>query len=107
MILTVPRSPARVKRLARLRVRSAGRRGRSAIVAALRGEAKPRVSPRAAEVKFISHHAFALIAGSVLAAIAIGALVLALLLLFDAARFRRPQSWAPARPLVSELPRPG
>jgi hypothetical protein len=38
MILTVPRSPARVKRLARRRVRSAGRRGRSAIVAALRGE---------------------------------------------------------------------
>jgi hypothetical protein len=67
---------------------------------ALRGEARPRVSPRAAEVKFISHHAFALIAGSVLAAIAIGALVLALLLLFDAARFRRPRSWAPARPLV-------
>jgi hypothetical protein len=36
----------------------------------------------------------------VLAAIAIAALVLVLLLLFDAARFRRPQSWAPARPLV-------
>lgn len=67
---------------------------------ALHGVAKPRVSPRAAEVKFISHHAFGLIAGSVLAAIAIGALVLALLLLFDAARFRRPQSWSAARPLV-------
>jgi hypothetical protein len=67
---------------------------------ALHGEAKPRVSPRAAEVKFISHHAFALIAGSALAAIAIGALVLALLLLFDAARFRRAQSWSAARPLV-------
>jgi hypothetical protein len=67
---------------------------------ALRGEALAPVSPRAAEVKFISHHAFGLIAGSVLAAIAIGALVLVLLLLFDAARFRRPESWAAARPLV-------
>jgi hypothetical protein len=67
---------------------------------ALRGEARAPASPRAGEVRFISHHAFALIAGSVLAAIAIGALVLVLLLLFDAARFRRPESWAAARPLV-------
>ena len=42
------------------------------------------MSPRAAEVKFISHHAFALIAGSLLAAIALAALTLVLLLLFDA-----------------------
>jgi hypothetical protein len=67
---------------------------------ALRGEAHPATSPRAPEVKFFSHHAFALVAGSVLAAIALGILVLALLLLFDAARFRRPQTWAGARPLV-------
>jgi hypothetical protein len=67
---------------------------------ALRGEANPAVSPRAAEVKFISHHAFGLIAGSVLAAIAIGALVLVLLLLDDATRFRRPGTWPAARPLV-------
>jgi hypothetical protein len=67
---------------------------------ALHGEANPAVSPRAAVVKFFSHRAFSLIAGSVLAAIAIVALVLALLLLLEATVFRRPQSWAPARPLV-------
>jgi hypothetical protein len=67
---------------------------------ALRGEARPAVSPRTAEVKFLSHHAFALIAGSVLVAIALTVLVLALLLLLDAARFRRPETWAAARPLV-------
>ena len=67
---------------------------------ALRGEANPRVSPRASEVKFISHHAFGLIAGSTLAAIAIGALTLVLLLLADATRFRRPGMWPGARPLV-------
>ena len=43
------------------------------------------MSPRADEVKFISHHAFGLIAGSTLAAIAIVALTLVLLLLVDAA----------------------
>jgi hypothetical protein len=67
---------------------------------ALRGEASPHESPRATEVKFISHHAFGLIAGSLLAAVAIGALTLVLLLLADATRFRRPGMWAAARPLV-------
>jgi hypothetical protein len=67
---------------------------------ALKGEANPVESPRAAEVKFISHHAFALIAGSLLAGLAIAALTLVLLLLLDATRFRRPQTWAAARPLV-------
>ena len=67
---------------------------------ALQGRANTGLSPRAAEVKYISHHAFALIAGSLLAAIAVGALTLILLLLADAARFRRPQSWPGARPLV-------
>ena len=67
---------------------------------ALRGEANPAVSPRAAEVKFISHHAFALISGSVLAALALVALTLVLLLLLDATRFRRPQTWSAAAPLV-------
>src|SRR6478609_7635653 len=57
---------------------------------ALRGEAEPTVSPRAAEVKFISHHSFALLAGSVLAAVAVLALTLILLALLDATRFRRP-----------------
>jgi hypothetical protein len=67
---------------------------------AFRGEANPAVSPRAGEVKFISHHAFGLIAGSTLAAIAIGALTLVLLLLVDATAFRRPGLWRGARPLV-------
>jgi len=67
---------------------------------AFSGQANPATSPRAAEVKFISRHALPLIAGSVLAAAAIVALVLVLLLLLDAARFRRPETWALARPLV-------
>jgi hypothetical protein len=67
---------------------------------ALRGEPNPSVSPRAAEVKFLSHHALALIAGGALEAIAIAALTLVLLLLLDATRFRRPESWPPARPLA-------
>jgi hypothetical protein len=67
---------------------------------ALRGEAGPAVSPRAVEVKYISHHAFALIAGSTIKSIALVALTLVLLLLLDATRFRRPQTWAYARPLV-------
>ena len=67
---------------------------------ALSGVANPPVSPRAEEVKFISHHAFALIAGSTLAAVSIGALTLILLLLLDATRFRRPETWSAARPLV-------
>jgi hypothetical protein len=66
------------------------------------GEAHVMVpcSPRAGEVKYISHHAFALIAGSALAAIAVVVLTLILLVLADAARARRPQSWAGARPLL-------
>lgn len=67
---------------------------------ALRGEANPAVSPRSDEVKFISHHAGQLIAGSALAAIAVGALTLILLLLLDATEFRRPQVWSLTRPLV-------
>jgi hypothetical protein len=67
---------------------------------ALAGEANPAVSPRAGEVKFLSHHAFALIAGGTIAAIAFAALTLILLVLLEATRFRRPQTWAPARPLI-------
>ncbi|HST56031.1 MAG TPA: hypothetical protein VLJ42_09085 [Solirubrobacteraceae bacterium] len=67
---------------------------------ALSGQASPAVSPRAAEIKFDSEHSFGLIAGSVLVAIAIGALVLALLFLQDGTRFRRPRSNRAARPLV-------
>ncbi len=67
---------------------------------ALSGVADPTVSPRAVEVRFISHHAFPLIAGSVLAGLALGALTLVLLLLVGATRFRRPESWSLTRPLV-------
>jgi hypothetical protein len=67
---------------------------------ALSGVAEPAVSPRAAEVKFISHHSFPLISGSILAAIAVAALTLILLLLLEATHFRRPQTWSGARPLV-------
>ena len=67
---------------------------------AFSGVANPATSPRAAEVKFISHHASSLLIGSVIAAIAIAVLTLVLLLLVDATRFRRPQTWKPLRPLV-------
>jgi hypothetical protein len=67
---------------------------------ALRGEANPAISPRATEVKYISHHAFALIAGSTIKSLALVALTLVLLLLLDATRFRRPETWSLARPLV-------
>jgi hypothetical protein len=67
---------------------------------AMRGEASPAVSPRAEEVKYLSHHASSLIITSALAAVAIGVLTLVLLLLADAARFRRPNSWPVARPLI-------
>lgn len=67
---------------------------------ALSGVANPTVSPRANWVKYVSHHAFGLIAGGVLAAVAIGALTLVLLLLLEATRFRRPETWSAARPLL-------
>jgi len=67
---------------------------------AFSGVSDPVVSPRAAEVRFISHHALPLISGSVLAGIAIGGLTLVLLLLVSATRFRRPASWSGTRPLV-------
>jgi hypothetical protein len=67
---------------------------------ALRGEGAPAISPRAAEVRYIDHHAFGLIAGNVLMAVAILALTLVLLFLQDCTRFRRPQTWPIGRPLV-------
>jgi hypothetical protein len=67
---------------------------------AIGGDANPAESPRAPEVKFISHHAFPLIAGSFLAAVAIVILTLILLTLLRATAFRRPGTWAAARPLV-------
>jgi hypothetical protein len=67
---------------------------------ALSGEANPAVSPSAQEVKYISHHAFPLIAGGTLAAIAFVVLTAILVVLLDATRFRRPEMWVAVRPLV-------
>ncbi len=67
---------------------------------ALRGEAAPAISPRAAEVRYIDHHAFGLIAGNFLMAVGILALTLVLLFLQDCTRFRRSQTWPLGRPLV-------
>jgi hypothetical protein len=66
----------------------------------LHGEANPAVSPRAAEVTYIDHHAFGLIAGSVLTAVAVVALTIVLLFVVDCTRFRRPETWVATRPLV-------
>jgi hypothetical protein len=66
---------------------------------ALRGEGNPAISPRAVEVRYISHHSLVLIVGSVLAVVSIGVLVAVLLLLWSATVFRRPQTW----PLVPRL----
>jgi hypothetical protein len=67
---------------------------------ALRGEANPAVSPGAPEVRFIDHHAFGLIAGNLLQAVAILFLIVILLFLLGAVRFRRPETSKIARPLV-------
>lgn len=67
---------------------------------ALSGTANPAESPRTREVKYISQHAFALVIGSALQAVAIAILVLVLLLLLQATIFRRPATWSLARPLV-------
>jgi hypothetical protein len=66
----------------------------------LRGTVNPAVSARAEEVKYLSHHAFGLIAGSVLEAIAAVALTLVLLFLLAATRFRRAETPRAAGPLV-------
>jgi hypothetical protein len=67
---------------------------------ALRGTVTPAVSARAGEVRYLSHHAFGLIAGSVLEAIAAIALTLVLLFLLSATRFRRVETPRAAGPLV-------
>ncbi len=66
----------------------------------LRGTVNSAVSARAGEVRYLSHHAFGLIAGSVLEAIAAIALTLVLLFLLSATRFRRPEAPRAAGPLV-------
>jgi len=67
---------------------------------ALSGQASPIESPRTLEIKFVSHHALALVAGGALGAISFVVLVLILLLLADAAIYRRPETWSLARPFV-------
>ena len=67
---------------------------------ALHGEANPVVSPRAGEVRYIDHHAFGLIVGNVLAAVAVLALMLVLLFINDCTRFRRAETWRVARTVV-------
>lgn len=67
---------------------------------ALNGVANPHESPRAPEVRFISHHSFPLVAGSLLSALALLVLTAVLLVLVRATRFRRPQSWAATAPLA-------
>lgn len=71
-----------------------------AISPAIKGEVRPVRSPRADEVIYISHHAFSLIAGSVLSAISLLALTAVLVVLVRATLFRRPQSWRATAPLV-------
>jgi hypothetical protein len=66
----------------------------------LNGQVNPAVSPRAAEVRFYDHHAFGLIAGSLLSAIALVFLLLALRFLLGATRFRRPQTAPVIAPLL-------
>lgn len=71
------------------------------IAPALKGIASPQESPRAAEVRFVSHHAFALIAGSALSALSLFALTAALLVLLRSSRLRRPEGiWQGAIPVV-------
>jgi hypothetical protein len=67
---------------------------------ALRGEANPAVSPGAAEVRFVDSQAFGLLAGNVLQALAIVCILMVLLFLLAAVRFRRPETSPVARPLL-------
>jgi hypothetical protein len=67
---------------------------------ALAGHRAPAVSPRAPEVAYLSKHALYLIVSSLLTALAIAVLVLVLVLIVDATRYRRPESWPPARLVV-------
>jgi hypothetical protein len=70
------------------------------VAPALRGVPNPAVSPRAAEVAFIDHHAFYLIVGGLLQSVAVVFLTLVLLFLLSAVRFRRSQTTQVARPTV-------
>jgi hypothetical protein len=67
---------------------------------ALNGVINPTVSPRAPEVRFVSAHAFGLIASSAMAAVSVIFAVLVVGFLFDATRYRRPEAFPAAAPLV-------
>ncbi len=67
---------------------------------ALKGHAHAAVSPRAEEVRYLSHHAFGLIAGGVLQALGYAALAFGLLFLLSAIRNRAPEPSPAARWLV-------
>jgi hypothetical protein len=70
------------------------------IAPALGGQANPAVSPGAAEVRFFDHHAFGLIAGAAMTAVAVLALLVVLRFLVDATRLRKPRSASAAGPLI-------
>ncbi len=67
---------------------------------ALQGVAYPTASPGVAEVRFVNSHAFGTIAGSLIAAISVFFTVAALDFLAQATRYRRPESFRAARPLL-------
>lgn len=67
---------------------------------AFRGVAYPVISPGAAEVRYIHSKAFGTIAGSLIAAVALGFIVVSLTFVSDATRFRRPQSMRSTRWLI-------
>ncbi len=70
------------------------------IAPALNGQPNPAVSPRAAEVRYFDDHATALIAGSLVSAVAVLILVVVLRFLLGATRFRRPQTAPVIGPLI-------
>ncbi|MHB8490656.1 MAG: hypothetical protein ACYDA6_00360 [Solirubrobacteraceae bacterium] len=67
---------------------------------ALSGKPTSAISPEAPEVRYLSHHAFGLIAGSALQAVAFVALLVLLLFLMDATRVRAPEQSGTPRMLV-------
>jgi hypothetical protein len=70
------------------------------VAPALNGQPDPAVSPRAAEVRYFDDHATALIAGSLVSAVAVLILVVVLRFLLGATRFRRPQTAPVIGPLI-------
>ncbi len=67
---------------------------------ALSGNAAPAISPGVAEVRFINSHSLGTIGGSAVAAFSVLFTVVALDFLAQATRYRRPDSFRAARPLL-------